>query len=57
MLTQNLNQGMIDIDDGVKSNVDQASKTNISKVNRKYDKKNFKANYQKEANKLIEEDR
>jgi len=56
-LTQNLNQGMIDIDDGVKSNVDQASKTNISKVNRKYDKKNFKANYQKEANKLIEEDR
>jgi len=57
LLTQNLNQGMIDIDDGVKSNVDQASKTNISKVNRKYDKKNFKANYQKEANKLIEEDR
>ncbi len=57
LLTQNLNQGMIDIEDGAKSNIDQTRKTNISKVNRKYDKKNFQANYQKEANKLIEEDR
>jgi|GEM_PF-510217 len=52
LLTQNLNQGMLDIDDGVKAGIEQAKKTNIDKIEKKYAKKNFKANYQKGTTKL-----